>query len=568
MSIKPFDPRSHLGLPNIPPLLNWMDAPSVSPDLTSTANTHELHHSARLPVKSLPQDPGVVMSEPAPLLPDIPSIPESAQAMEATHLNQLQRTRRWFDHGFWQIYVITMVTFLVTGLYVFFTTYSTTLTPGRENLLFVNFKDAIGLIFFLTVVSTGLGILWLISLRYYAEKLVWVTIILVPVVSFFTSFAVISYAATTSSAHDTITFQTSYLIGALVSFAIGTAQSVYIARRREQIHRAMKAVNLACSVLTSHPELFALAILLLSAYVLFLVVWLIFFSRVILLIPFFPGTPYNLAMPVVLLGLFYCFVFTWTTSIFTNLLRITIAMVVAQWYFYRHEDERLGISGCTQAAFHLAVSDFKGSICLGGLVLAVAQLVGGATHYLLLILRPLRMFPFTLIAWLFRLLEKLLETLSSFTVVYVGVTGKGFFTSAYAVSNLMKRNYVFSVRSALVIGNLLSVTSTTLALTTGWTRSYISFSDFHMKYPYLPGVFGVAISWIIFQFFGHILVNTIEATLVCYAVDLDTRTVHSNEAQRAFEDPAFDRLSIQPTTRLNISLAFRFPFPSRALLVH
>ncbi|KAJ1993183.1 hypothetical protein H4R33_000770 [Dimargaris cristalligena] len=475
MSIKPFDPRSHLGLPNIPPLLNWMDAPSVSPDLTSTANTHELHHSARLPVKSLPQDPGVVMSEPAPLLPDIPSIPESAQAMEppsqATHLNQLQRTRRWFDHGFWQIYVITMVTFLVTGLYVFFTTYSTTLTPGRENLLFVNFKDAIGLIFFLTVVSTGLGILWLISLRYYAEKLVWVTIILVPVVSFFTSFAVISYAATTSSAHDTITFQTSYLIGALVSFAIGTAQSVYIARRREQIHRAMKAVNLACSVLTSHPELFALAILLLSAYVLFLVVWLIFFSRVILLIPFFPGTPYNLAMPVVLLGLFYCFVFTWTTSIFTNLLRITIAMVVAQWYFYRHEDERLGISGCTQAAFHLAVSDFKGSICLGGLVLAVAQLVGGATHYLLLILRPLRMFPFTLIAWLFRLLEKLLETLSSFTVVYVGVTGKGFFTSAYTVSNLMKRNYVFSVRS------------------------------------------------------------------VCYAVDLDTRTVHSNEAQRAFEDP-------------------------------
>ncbi|KAJ1930395.1 hypothetical protein IWQ60_000332 [Tieghemiomyces parasiticus] len=489
--------------------------------------------------------------EVAPLLPVAPSRLgvsqltnlETATSLEsgeepvpnqATHLKRLHGTRRAFDQGFLVAYTLSLAVFLLTGLYIYFTTEVPTLDPGHTNPLFSNLNQAVGLIFLLVVISTGLGILWLVFLKHYAEQLIWTTVILVPLVSFATSLAILTFAVTRAPARGTIAFETSYLVGALVSFAIGVFQAFYIARRKEQIERSMRAIHLALNMLSSHPELFALAILLLSGYVLFLVVWLIFFSRLALLVPSFPNLPSSLTAPVVLIASFYCFIFTWTTGVFTNLLRITITMVTAQWYFYRHEDERLGITHSTQAAFHLIVKEFMGSVCLGGLVLAFAQILSGITHYTLLILRPFRIFPFTFVAFLFRLLEKVTETLSSFSIVYVGVTGKSFFTSAYAVTNLMKRNYVFSIRSALIVGNLLSVTSTSFALATGWALSYISLADLGMDYPYLPGVFGVATSWVIFQFFGHILVNTVEAALVCYAVDLDAKTLHSNEAQRAF----------------------------------
>ncbi|KAJ1958574.1 hypothetical protein IWQ62_004876 [Dispira parvispora] len=455
---------------------------------------------------------------------------------EASHFSRLGRTHRYFDEYFFQMYQLCLGFFLIMGLYLCLTTSSDSPSAGMDGVLFRNFKQVIALILALIVVTTLMGILWVTFLRYYSATLLWITLLTVPLLSFLSSFWILSHALALPSTDSTSTMYTGYLVGAFLSFGMGVLQTIYMARKREQIHRAMRAVQLACTVLAAHPELFALALLVLSGYVFFVVFWLIFFSRLTLMVPTLPDHPVTLSAPVVLMGLYFFFMFTWTTGIFTNILRLTITLVTTQWYFFRQEDSRLGMTHTTPAAFHLVTRQFMGSVCLGGLLLALAQGIGTVSHVLLFLLRPLRIFPLTLVVFFLRGMERITQTLSNFSMVYVGVTGKGFLRSALAVTRLMKRNYVFSVRSAFILGNLMSITSTALAIVTGWALSIVSLSDLHMQYPYLSGVFGTAIAWVIFQFFGHILVNTVEATLVCYAIDLDTKRNHSEEARRAFAD--------------------------------
>ncbi|KAJ1965015.1 hypothetical protein H4R35_007099 [Dimargaris xerosporica] len=305
-------------------------------------------------------------------------------------------------------------------------------------------------------------------------------------------------------------------------------------RNRRQLRQSMEAIKLACKILTCHMELLALALLLLAGYVLFVSIWLIFATRMVLLRMAATGDGFAQSPATVTLALYFGLVLVWTTGVFTSLFRITIALVTAQWYFYRHEDAQLGISGVTHPAFNLVVQRFMGSVCLSGLVLSITQLLDALAAGLLFLFRPLRLFPFPLLLRWALGCHSITHTLNGMTILYVGLTGRPFFSSASAVKHLMKRNRAFAAQNALVINTLLRLSTGALAVMAGSLASAFAITDFHAQYPYGALACSIAVSWVILRFFGRILTYTVDTILVCFIIDVDSETNHSNEARAVF----------------------------------
>lgn len=385
-------------------------------------------------------------------------------------------------------------------------------------------------------------------------------------------------------------------------------------KRREQINKTVAIVELSCEILRSQPTILVYSFFLLVAYTLFTLLWIAFFSRLLLLGKFTGATnavssaaftiatqslsnnstdgkhdPDPVLVPVVPGGggggdgkggywvleseaywaiAFFVLIFFWTSAVFGNLQRVGISGVVGDWYFHRNDppDESLPtlIDGSflyqspeersadtpyrqiemyafektpTHVAFRRGATTLFGSACLGGLVLGCVRILQIGVGVLRKYFRNQRngsSTVLTLVSGIVAFIDGLIESINNYTLIYVGLTGEGFCTSARNATKVFRRNLMSGIVTDLITRLVLYLLAFTMASVSGLTMYVFATHALHNPFAWIVSVLALIVPAYIGMFWGRVLTNTIDATFMAYAIDMDTGTNHCPAAHKIF----------------------------------
>ncbi|KAF8925922.1 hypothetical protein BGZ52_006282, partial [Haplosporangium bisporale] len=299
--------------------------------------------------------------------------------------------------------------------------------------------------------------------------------------------------------------------------------------RRKYISRTTAIIELASDVLKENPDMFVVSFGLAVVHIIFTAIWLVLFARVFLIghvestdVWILEGNFYPIAA-------YFIFFFMWTSAILSNVQRVTLSNVVSKWYFHRHEPITYQSSMNTMPALMNALTGSFGSVCLGALFIATVQfavvlLRSTARVHKLHHLKDLpRQRP-----------NGMVEHFNNYTLIYVGITGESLFSAARSASKVFRRTLLWGIIADLLTKLILFVNSLMLSLLTGFSAYVFATHTLQSPYGYIIGILSTIIPFYITRFFTHIMAIIVDTTFLCYAIDLDTNTCHSNKAHSAF----------------------------------
>ncbi|CAG8596378.1 11041_t:CDS:2 [Ambispora gerdemannii] len=230
--------------------------------------------------------------------------------------------------------------------------------------------------------------------------------------------------------------------------------------------------------------------------------------------------------------IFYIFMYFWASAVFSNIQRVTLAGVVSNWYFHRHTSERFSSKMITKLAAIRATTSSFGTVCLGALILSTIQTI----KYIVFQLKKRsgsRIF--SCIACL-QCFEVLIENLNNYALIYVGISGANFRSSAEFTTKLLRRNLISGLITDLYTKFILSIGSLLISLICGFATFVYATHSLEPRYGYIVGIMASLIPYYISQFYAYIMMNTIDALFLCYALDLDNNTNHCHLAHATFSE--------------------------------
>ncbi|KAG1451718.1 hypothetical protein G6F56_008009 [Rhizopus delemar] len=81
---------------------------------------------------------------------------------------------------------------------------------------------------------------------------------------------------------------------------------------------------------------------------------------------------------------------------------------------------------------------------------------------------------------------------------------------------------------------ILHVGTGVIALTSGLSAYVYATHQLHSPHGFIVGLIGTLMPYYISQFYSYTMVSIIDSAFLCYAIDLDTGTVHLSAAHSAF----------------------------------
>ncbi|KAG0272636.1 hypothetical protein BGZ95_011577 [Linnemannia exigua] len=445
--------------------------------------------------------------------------------------------RNFKDPVFAVLYILALAAYFILGIVLLFTTSSSILDEYIN--IFSVIKSSAGMLTFVVLISAALGALWLVTLRSFTRPVVWATVLSVPCFAFiiFIWSLVSSFQGPRQPDGGRDPQDTGLTFLSMLPLSVGSLFLSVIYFRRKYIGRTTAIIELACEILKDNPDMFFVSVGLMLVHVVFTALWLVFFSRVFLI------GHIELAADQgswVLEGNFYpiaafmIFMYMWTSAVLSNVQRVTLANVVSKWYFHRHEPFAYHSSKITEPALINAATTSFGSICLGGLFIAIVQFTSFALRNTAKKLKG-HSFPlFALLATFCAVIQGLVENFNNYTLIYVGITGESLFAAARSASKIFHRNLLWGLISDFLTKLILFIYSTLFSFLTGFAAYIFATHHLHSPYGYIIGILSSIIPYYITGFFTHIMAITVDATFLCYAIDLDTNTCHSNKAHGAF----------------------------------
>lgn len=329
----------------------------------------------------------------------------------------------------------------------------------------------------------------------------------------------------------------------LIPLSVAVVQCLVIHRYHTSIRHAIAIIRLSAHVLFSNVDILAASLLCLASQLLFTSVWLIAFDRLFLLgrVALVGGDEtWVLNGALHWLVPFYVFFFGWTSNIINSAERCTIAGTVAQWYFHQESNAVSGYHP-TKVALRRSLTTSLGSLSLAGLVMTVVRTLSfGRTVYERLLKSPSSgwlSFGIRLMMSPVMFAARFVEGISLFSVTYVGISGKPFFSSARVASIILHRscsrslltNYIvrMTIYSAILIASSVS----------GYAFFSCSAESVGPSHPLVVGVLGLTIPFLVLKFMMNILLYTMDAVYLCYAIDVDRGTNHFARAHRVLSQP-------------------------------
>ncbi|KAG1238653.1 hypothetical protein G6F68_000452 [Rhizopus microsporus] len=426
------------------------------------------------------------------LLPITSSIPPEISQMD----------RKYKDPIFALLYGIAFSIFLISGIIILFTTDTHAVEDLVKESTFKVIKDSAGML--ATVIATSLVIatFWLIILRIFTKALVWGTVICVPValsVCFIWSLVESLQYINVYEGNEEFSFRDTGLTWiSIIPLILNLIYIKIVYDRRHRINKTISVIELACDMIRSNPAILIVPILLLTVFILFTSIWITFFNRLWLIGRLSNPSTLSKAIWIVnnyvyYLAAFYIFFYMWTSMILIYLEKFALSGMTAQWYFHRNEISSTSMSYSKKT-------------------------------------RPL----VSVVEFILRLIDPIVSTVNHYTVGLAGITGENFFSAAKSATKIFRRNLLSGIFGDFLTQIILHIGTAVIALTTGLSAYIYATHQLHSPHGFVVGLIGTLTPYYISQFYSYVMMSIIDATFLCYAIDLDTGTVHFSAAHSAF----------------------------------
>ncbi|CDR87290.1 uncharacterized protein SPSC_00416 [Sporisorium scitamineum] len=195
-----------------------------------------------------------------------------------------------------------------------------------------------------------------------------------------------------------------------------------------------------------------------------------------------------------------------------------------------------------RVSFARATGPALGSICMSALILAIvktltvvaetARRISSATTQRRV---PKLLQPLMHVVVLLAGLGAVLQSYSDLALVYVGVTGDGFWTAAKKSAQLVSRGGVQGVMEGLVINLVLNLTTIALSFLAGLVGFLFSAHQLHVPAdaPLVGLLCGLLPYWTL-RLCADVLSNASDTLYLCYAIDHASNDEHCPKAAEAF----------------------------------
>ncbi|KAJ3371810.1 hypothetical protein HDU91_004885 [Kappamyces sp. JEL0680] len=230
---------------------------------------------------------------------------------------------------------------------------------------------------------------------------------------------------------------------------LGGLYTAWVAWRSRRMVATMNViVNLATEILTANSSLFVLSATLSIFHLAFSIFWLWLFAHIFLqgqLVPSDGGMNIVMHPSGPYIAFYFVLLYFWTSSLLQNIEKVTVSSVVGEWYFDRFDHTNT----TDETWFHF---QYVSSRSLG--TIAFASLILGLVRTIQFLIRQIerygsrKVLNYRIVAVTIAVLSKLLDDLSSYTLVHVGLTGESLLSSAFQCARLFRRNLILGLLTA------------------------------------------------------------------------------------------------------------------------
>ncbi|KAJ3248621.1 hypothetical protein HDU77_008057 [Chytriomyces hyalinus] len=410
---------------------------------------------------------------------------------------------------------------------------------GEElrNSVYMALKSSFGVLVGVTIASIMAAVIWILSLTAFVKPIVWGSIVAIPILCL-GIFTFILTDALLGKAHDPVYLDPQYnwMIFIAVLFLIASVTSgSFLYRERRNIDRAINIIHLACQILWETPSIFTFSLGLMAVYSVFSFLWAFAFSH--LFLPrselASPDDPLTLSTEGAIL--FFVFMHFWATAVLSSIEKMTISGVVGQWYFGRTIDETFD-EDLVARSFRGVVGSGFGSVCL-------ASLIVGGVEGCQFVVRNVRKNsrgstqPFlSLVDSCMDCIGRTVSQISSYTLIYCGLTGAPLCSGAYSCTRLFRRNLVMGMATAGITRAVLFFGASAAAGGVGAGAFFYSARGTGSPYAWVVGGVGTLVPFYVVRFMSQVIQNTVDATFICYMLDVDSNANNCQEAHEIFEN--------------------------------
>ncbi|KAL1926296.1 hypothetical protein VTP01DRAFT_5993 [Rhizomucor pusillus] len=457
------------------------------------------------------------------LLPTAAAIP--------TAITGVRSQRKYRDLFFALLYASSLVIFLCIGTIIAIATTSSSIERYTRQTTFKTIKDSAGIISIMTTAAIVAGTVWIYILRAFTKPLVWGSMVFVPVMMLGMFLWVIIESR-----------QRNFVDGGLTALSfipllVGLFYAKVVYSSRHRINKTISVIELACDVLRSNPSIILVSLLLVAAFVLFTVIWLVLFSRLWLI-----GHTENTAGSSIIwvvddnvygLAAYYIFVYMWTAAIFINMQRFALSAITAQWYFHRHEPAHFHKDKAWKTALLRASTTSLGTLAFGGLILSSVQCLQFLSRLAKKYIKS--SWPILpVITAILVYLESLVSQINHYTISLSGITGESFCESAKSGTKIFRRNLLSGLLGDLLTKLILYVGAFVITLSSGFGTYIFATHSLQSTHGFVVAILAALVPMYISQFFSYTMMSIVDATFLCYAIDLDTGMVHMSAAHNVF----------------------------------
>ncbi|KAI8880532.1 hypothetical protein K501DRAFT_324963 [Backusella circina FSU 941] len=450
--------------------------------------------------------------------------------------------RKHKDPFFAMLFIGSASIFFLSGLIILFTTNSHAIEEYIKDSTFKTIRDCAGILTIMIATALIMGTIWLYVLRKFTRTIVWGTIIIVPISLCSMFLWTLIESLQTNFIYDGTTKEngkdTGLTIMSFIPFILSLVYTKLAFDNRHRISKTVSVIELACDVLRYNPGIILVSLLLIACFIAFSSIWIVFFNRLWLIGHLagrntLSGPTWIVNNYVYSIATFYIFFYMWTSTLFINLQRYILSSITAQWYFHRHEPTTSNSEIVWKSALVRGSTTSLGSLALGSLILTVVQFMQLACRLLRRYTKKAR--PFISIAsWILVFLESFVSTINNYTISLVGITGESFFSAAKSGTKMFRRNLLSGLLGDLLTKLILSIGSIVISLSSGFGAYIFATHNLHSPHGFLVGLLATIMPLYISQFFSYTMMSIIDATFLCYAIDLDTGTVHVSAAHTVF----------------------------------
>ena len=431
---------------------------------------------------------------------------------------------------FGALYLVTIATWVLSSIFIFIHASSFSFPSILiHSPIYILLRHAAPAVTWTLVVSTLMGFVYVSLLRSFVRPIIYGSVLVVPVCASILSFSLLvqSWVGLAKGSRYLSSEFSGVLALAMATFVLVVSVALWMYRKRSALENSIQIIELAARSIAASPQIVPLTFLLMGIYITFLSFWLSSFTSLMLM-----GTNPTSDSPFAFSPLAYYLIplhivtIMWTSFIFINLHRSTIARCVAESQFYPHPGRDV-----TYTALHRTLNTSFGSISLASLTVTISTFISSCLD---LIRRPLQSPHSSVLLMCTVCIDTLLtlfEGVNSLSVTYLSMYETGVCTAAYECTKLLKRSLLSDVGASWT-GVLLSkwimrYAAFSFALLMGLSAYWSSLSftepnsdpsspslssmDVPAAYAYISGLITTYVCWSVLDFWNSIIAAAVDA---------------------------------------------------------